>query len=427
MKKRTLKRATAFTLTAALTISSVMPAFAAGWQQDAKGWWWKNDNASYPKNEWVWLDGNGDGVSECYYFDGNGYLITNATTPDGCLVNVDGQWMENGQVKTKGVASTTQTSNTNIKGTVYPTLQLQVNDELEWRNWGGGTTYYLYHGRHIGDPKAAGYQYKKYPNMQDYWDFDTWTCPDGITIDYNYRVMENGKLKTATAEELGLSYEPGKIRDVPYDSNMPLKRVVDFYALNIEQITPENITDPSIRHHGLGYHATDITEPFTAYVLTKLSGQKDNFRDVSWYSAEELSEYNAVVDLLRNWLNSFDFEHMTETQRLEEIRKLLRESSYDQAAKEARNTGDKSNYYRVLVEKKGICIEFARTVKLLSLLLGLKCDVIGDSTHTIYVIQADGIPYAGENGVIDYEDHRVKSKMGTRQSYNYYYGETITY
>lgn len=49
MKKRTLKRATAFTLTAALTISSVMPAFAAGWQQDAKGWWWKNDNASYPK------------------------------------------------------------------------------------------------------------------------------------------------------------------------------------------------------------------------------------------------------------------------------------------------------------------------------------------------------------------------------------------
>ena len=38
MRKRTLKRATAFTLTAALTISSVMPAFAAGWQQDAKGW-----------------------------------------------------------------------------------------------------------------------------------------------------------------------------------------------------------------------------------------------------------------------------------------------------------------------------------------------------------------------------------------------------
>ena len=427
MKKRTLKRATAFTLTAALTISSVMPAFAAGWQQDAKGWWWKNDNATYPKNEWVWLDGNGDGVSECYYFDGNGYLVTNTTAPDGCLVNADGQWMENGQVKTKGTASTAQSSVAGIKGTVYPTLELQVNDHLWWMNHDGGTVYTLYYFGGIGDPTAAGYQYKKYPNMQDYWDFDTWTCPDGTVIDYNRRVMENGKIKTATAEELGLSYEPGKIRDVPYDSNMPLKRVVDFYALNIEQITPENITDPSIRHHGLGYHATSITEPFTAYVLTKLSGQKDNFRDLSWYSAKELDEYNAVVDLLRNWLNSFDFEHMTETQRLEEIRKLIRDTRYDDAARAARNTGDKSSYYRVLIEKKGICMEFAQTANFLALLLGLKCVTLGGNDHEIYVIQADGVPYAGENGVIDREDHRIKSKMGTRQSYNYNYGESIIY
>ena len=84
----------------------------------------------------------------------------------------------------------------------------------------------------------------------------------------------------------------------------------------------------------------------------KLSGQKDNFRDLSWYSAEELNEYNAIVDLLRNWLNSFDFEHMTETQRLEEIRKLIRDARYDDVARAARNTGDKSSYYRVLVEKK---------------------------------------------------------------------------
>ncbi len=352
MKKRTLKRATAFTLTAALTISSVMPAFAAGWQQDAKGWWWKNDNASYPKNEWVWLDGNGDGVSECYYFDGNGYLVTNTTTPDGCSINADGQWTENGQVKTKGAVSTSQSSVTGIKGTVYPTLELQVNDHLWWMNHDGGNVYTLYYFGGIGDPTAAGYQYKKYPNMQDYWDFDTWTCPDGTVIDYNRRVMENGKIKTATAEELGLSYEPGKIRDVPYDSNMPLKRVVDFYALNIEQITPENVADPSIRHHGLHGHIITLTNPASVYILSRLSGQKNNFHDDGWYYEQERTEYNAIVDLLRNWLNSFDFEHMTETQRLEEIRKLLRGSSYDHAAKEARNTGDKSNYYRVLIEKK---------------------------------------------------------------------------
>lgn len=427
MKKRTLKRATAFTLTAALTISSVMPAFAAGWQQDAKGWWWKNDNASYPKNKWVWLDGNGDGVSECYYFDGNGYLVTNTTTPDGCSINADGQWTENGQVKTKGAVSTSQSSVTGIKGTVYPTLELQVNDHLWWMNHDGGNVYTLYYFGGIGDPTAAGYQYKKYPNMQDYWDFDTWTCPDGTVIDYNRRVMENGKIKTATAEELGLSYEPGKIRDVPYDSNMPLKRVVDFYALNIEQITPENVADPSIRHHGLHGHITTLTNPASVYILSRLSGQKNNFHDDGWYYEQERTEYNAIVDLLRNWLNSFDFEHMTETQRLEEIRKLLHECNYDQIAKETRNTGGKSSYYRVLVEKKGICMEFAQTVEFLTMLLGLKCVILGGNDHEVYYIQADGIPYAGENNVIEREDHRIKSKMGTRQSYNYNYGESIMY
>ena len=125
-------------------------------------------------------------------------------------------------------------------------------------NHDGGNVYTLYYFGGIGDPTAAGYQ-------------------------YNRRVMENGKIKTATAEELGLSYEPGKIRDVPYDSNMPLKRVVDFYALNIEQITPENVADPSIRHHGLHGHITTLTNPASVYILSRLSGQKNNFHDDGWY------------------------------------------------------------------------------------------------------------------------------------------------
>ena len=72
-------------------------------------------------------------------------------------------------------------------------------------------------------------------------------------------------------------------------------------------------------------------------------------------------------------------------------------------------------------------MEFAQTANFLALLLGLKCVTLGGNDHEIYVIQADGVPYAGENGVIDREDHRIKSKMGTRQSYNYNYGESIMY
>lgn len=112
MKKRTFQRVTAFTLTAALTISSAMTAFAAGWQKNNTGWWYGTnaDNSTWYANGWQWVDGNGDGVAECYYFDGNGYIVTNGTTPDGYQVNGDGQWTENGVVKTKNTATIANTS-----------------------------------------------------------------------------------------------------------------------------------------------------------------------------------------------------------------------------------------------------------------------------------------------------------------------------
>lgn len=56
-----------------LSVASVFlfstTAFAAGWKQDDVGWWYQNEDGTYPQREWKWVDGNGDGVSECYYFD----------------------------------------------------------------------------------------------------------------------------------------------------------------------------------------------------------------------------------------------------------------------------------------------------------------------------------------------------------------------
>lgn len=84
----------------------VLPAQAAqtaagGWKQDSTGWWYDNGNGTWPAGEWKWIDGNGDGVSECYYFAANGYLATNTTTPDNCQVNQDGAWVVNGAVQTQ--------------------------------------------------------------------------------------------------------------------------------------------------------------------------------------------------------------------------------------------------------------------------------------------------------------------------------------
>ena len=52
---------------------------------------------------WQWLDGNHDGVAECYYFDQTGYMLNNAKTPDGYQVNADGAWVVNSAVQTKVV------------------------------------------------------------------------------------------------------------------------------------------------------------------------------------------------------------------------------------------------------------------------------------------------------------------------------------
>ena len=44
-------------------------ANGGSWQRDSVGWWYKNSNGSYPKNDWQRIDG------KWYYFDGRGYII----------------------------------------------------------------------------------------------------------------------------------------------------------------------------------------------------------------------------------------------------------------------------------------------------------------------------------------------------------------
>ncbi|WP_432627708.1 hypothetical protein [Brotaphodocola sp.] len=75
-----------------------MVSYAGQWKADEKGYWWQDDDGSYPVNTWRWIDGNQDGVSECYYFDGNGYMLSDTTTPDGNQVNESGAWVENGEI-----------------------------------------------------------------------------------------------------------------------------------------------------------------------------------------------------------------------------------------------------------------------------------------------------------------------------------------
>lgn len=86
-----------------LTLSLSFSCFAGNWQNDGFGWMWQNDDGSYPRSEWQWIDGDKDGIAECYYFDDSGYLIVNASVPDGNTVDANGAWIVDGIVQTKSV------------------------------------------------------------------------------------------------------------------------------------------------------------------------------------------------------------------------------------------------------------------------------------------------------------------------------------
>lgn len=93
-------------MSAGLILMAAPAAMAGEWRQDAVGYWWQNDDGTYPVNRWQWLDGNQDQVAECYYFNENGYLLTNTITPDLYTVNADGAWVLDGVVQTQSPSGT---------------------------------------------------------------------------------------------------------------------------------------------------------------------------------------------------------------------------------------------------------------------------------------------------------------------------------
>lgn len=89
MKKKVL----CLTSSLALIISLSINAFAFGWQQSGERWWYgtNEDNTTYYNNGWQMIDG------AYYYFDADGYMLANTTTPDGYWVGANGAMVQNAQ------------------------------------------------------------------------------------------------------------------------------------------------------------------------------------------------------------------------------------------------------------------------------------------------------------------------------------------
>lgn len=93
----------------------------SGWKMINNDWYYFNEehNGFFGKmaTGWNWIDGNKDGISECYFFASDGKLFINKQTPDGYNVNKNGAWIENGIVKTKRISVKSQITQTELTKT----------------------------------------------------------------------------------------------------------------------------------------------------------------------------------------------------------------------------------------------------------------------------------------------------------------------
>ena len=98
MKKMNLiRKIVATAAIAALSVSMFAGTVIAGqFKTDEKGVWYENDDGTFPKSVWQWIDIDGDGKYLCYGFDENGYVYSGTTTPDGYTTAADGSWIQNG-------------------------------------------------------------------------------------------------------------------------------------------------------------------------------------------------------------------------------------------------------------------------------------------------------------------------------------------
>lgn len=125
MKKQSV--IAALSLAVAVT-GTTMTAYADGWKHNQTGWWYEasSEPMGWYNNGWHWIDGNGDGTAESYYFAPDGYALTNTTTPDGYQVNADGAWIVDGVVQSRAVSE-------------------KRTDSMDWQNFSyEGVYYYMY-------------------------------------------------------------------------------------------------------------------------------------------------------------------------------------------------------------------------------------------------------------------------------------------
>ena len=102
--------------------------------ESKNAWWFDFGNGDYFKSSWQWIDGNQDGIAECYCFDENGWMYENTTTPDGYTVNENGAWTVNNVVQTKTSDLIPKNNTNNVNNTASNNFTETKNNEKNQSN-----------------------------------------------------------------------------------------------------------------------------------------------------------------------------------------------------------------------------------------------------------------------------------------------------
>jgi len=173
-----------------LTLSAV-PAFAGEWKQDDKGWWYQDDDGTYPRNTWRWIDGNHDGTAECYYFNDMGYILTSCPAPGGGSLNELGQWYKNKTVQTR----TVKVFKEGEIGGDYINSQNKI--ELRWADKDAD---YAYSGKDFQRGKTEGYGINA-DFATDGKIFESEAGKLGYYVGLNHHLRDGGGKLVATGKE----------------------------------------------------------------------------------------------------------------------------------------------------------------------------------------------------------------------------------
>lgn len=221
--------------------------------------------------------------------------------------------------------------------------------------------------------------------------------PDGYQVNEAGAWVVDDVVQTQTMTVNNGTTTGGVNHNAGYDPAHPLAGKIDEWNLRITNTgligasgSNTNICNENIQ--------ALLTNQMDKYYIPPVGNSTNPTTGTQMYVSQEDYDKNvhntqALYQWFCNWLNSMDFENMSELDRAREIQKVMAQVKY--------KIGSPTAYYAVLIDHEGDCSRTAMTACALAKALGLKSAVAGTTDHMVYYIQVDGKAYFGQNNDLD--------------------------